>query len=89
LYIGKDAPVFAAGSAPPNAVPAEFSVEGRDGDTVDGILRAASEADFNLIAGRPPAVRGGLMLRGTTAERVLLQAPCPVLAIPIGETAEI
>jgi nucleotide-binding universal stress UspA family protein len=55
----------------------------RNGDPITGILDEAEEWRADLIA-MPTAGHDGLMdaVRGSTTERVLRQAPCPVLAIP-------
>jgi nucleotide-binding universal stress UspA family protein len=55
----------------------------RDGNAVDGILQAAADRKADLIA-MATAGRHGVLdaLRGSTTERVLHHAPCPVLAIP-------
>lgn len=75
-----------AGTAPPRVVDAaQASVMVRcvSGDPVAAILAEAEDAD--LIA-MPTAGRQGFMdaLRGSTTERVIAQAPCPVLALPVG-----
>lgn len=55
----------------------------RNGSAIDGILTEAEEWRADLIA-MPTAGHDGWMdaLRGSTTERVMRQAPCPVLAIP-------
>ena len=55
----------------------------RSGDAVEQILAAAEESAADLIA-MVTEGRDGILdaLRGTTTERVLRQAPCPVLAVP-------
>lgn len=55
----------------------------RNGAAIDGILTEAEDWRADLIA-MPTSGHDGLMdaLRGSTTERVLRQAPCPVLAIP-------
>ena len=60
-------------------------MEVRSGDVVEGILAAAADMRANLI-GMATAGHHGLLdaLRGSTTERVLRHAPCPVLAIPVG-----
>lgn len=85
LHIGKNVPVVATISSPSHRPPLQVPVEVRDGDVVEGILQAAAEMRANLI-GMATAGHRGLLdaLRGSTTERVLRQAPCPVLAIPIG-----
>ena len=54
---------------------------GRIGDVVGTIAVAAMRADLLAM---PTAGRQGLgdILRGSTTERVLRDAPCPVLALP-------
>jgi nucleotide-binding universal stress UspA family protein len=55
----------------------------RSGDVVEAILAAAREPAADLIAMATAGHQGFLdALRGSTTERVLRQAPCPVLAVP-------
>jgi len=77
LHIGTRAPVVTLASG------RRAAVEVRSGNVVDGILQAAAEMRANLI-GMASAGRQGLLdaVRGRTTERVLRQAPCPVLMIP-------
>jgi nucleotide-binding universal stress UspA family protein len=55
----------------------------RNGAAIDGILTEAEDWRADLIV-MPTAGHDGWMdaVRGSTTERVLRQAPCPVLAIP-------
>jgi nucleotide-binding universal stress UspA family protein len=55
----------------------------RAGDPVEQILAMAEETGANLIV-MPTAGRDGFLdaMRGSTTERVLRRAPCPVLAVP-------
>jgi nucleotide-binding universal stress UspA family protein len=55
----------------------------RTGDVVSTILKAADEQQADLIA-MPTAGHQGFLdaVRGSTTERVLRHAPCPVLAVP-------
>jgi len=57
----------------------------RNGDVVSTILDAAEEQQADLIA-MPAAGHHGFLdaLRGSTTERVMRHAPCPVLAVPVG-----
>jgi nucleotide-binding universal stress UspA family protein len=57
----------------------------RTGDVVSTILRAPDEQEADLIA-MPTAGHCGLLdaLHGSTTERVLRHALCPVLAVPAG-----
>ena len=57
----------------------------RTGDVVGTILNAAEELQADLIA-MPTAGHHGFLdaIRGSTTERVLRHAPCPVLAVPSG-----
>ena len=79
LYIGE------AGDMPdlPVDQAAWASVERtvRSGDVVGQILAAAAAADLIVMATEG---HGGFLdaLRGSTTERVLRQAPCPLLAVP-------
>ncbi|MGH6943855.1 MAG: universal stress protein [Geminicoccaceae bacterium] len=55
----------------------------RTGNVVDQILAAASELDADMIVMATAGHQGFLdALRGSTTERVLRHAPCPVLAVP-------
>jgi nucleotide-binding universal stress UspA family protein len=55
----------------------------RDGDPVERILAEADAVEAELIV-MPTEGRSGVfdMLRGSTTERVLRHAPCPLLAVP-------
>ena len=57
----------------------------RAGDVVSTILQVADEQQADLIA-MPTAGRYGFVdaVRGSTTERVLRHAPCPVLSVPAG-----
>jgi nucleotide-binding universal stress UspA family protein len=81
LHIGAAAPALAA----PSDSRHRISEELRSGNVVEGILQVATESGANLI-GMATAGHHGLLdaIRGSTTERVLRQAPCPVLAIPVG-----
>jgi nucleotide-binding universal stress UspA family protein len=61
----------------------KFERECRAGDPVDEIVAAAERLRANLIV-MPTAGRHGVFeaLSGSTTERVLRRAPCPVLAVP-------
>jgi len=85
LHIGANVPVVATVSTPSHGAPIEVPIEVRGGNIVEGILQAAAEMQANLI-GMATAGHRGLLdaIRGSTTERVLRQAPCPVLAIPVG-----
>jgi nucleotide-binding universal stress UspA family protein len=55
----------------------------RSGDVVEQILAAANEGSADMIAMATEGHQGFLdALRGSTTERVLRHAPCPVLAVP-------
>ena len=55
-----------------------------DGDVVDGILRVAATHDADLIAMGTRGHDAWLdTLRGSTTERVVRRAPCPVLVVPV------
>jgi Universal stress protein family/DnaJ domain len=57
----------------------------RTGDVVSTILKAADEQKADLVA-MPTSGHQGFLdaVRGSTTERVLRHAPCPVLAVPAG-----
>ncbi len=56
----------------------------RSGNVVKSIVDAAIEFDVDLI-GMPTAGHHGVLdaLRGSTTERVIRHAPCPVFAVPV------
>jgi nucleotide-binding universal stress UspA family protein len=65
------------------AIPYEVTREARSGEVVDEILAAAAAYQADLIAMATAGHQGFLdALRGSTTERVLRHAPCPVLAVP-------
>lgn len=74
LHVGDDLPIF-EGLLP--------HIELRKGPVVETILDYAKEIKADLIA-MPTRGRQGLLeaLRGSTTERVLHEAPCPLLASP-------
>jgi hypothetical protein len=75
MHVGDSAPKIVG-------VP-EQSVEVVDGPIEETILRIARDYHADMIA-LPTAGHHGFLdaLRGSTTERVLRRAPCPVLAIP-------
>lgn len=75
LHVGDDLPIF-EGLLP--------HIELRRGPVVETILSYAREIKADLIA-MPTRSRKGLLeaLRGSTTERVLHEAPCPLLASPV------
>ena len=62
---------------------AALPVSVHTGDVISTILKIAAEQKVNLIA-MPTAGHHGFLdaLRGSTTERVVRHAPCPVLAVP-------
>ncbi len=78
LVIGDDDPV--ADFKPPARPGWEWSLARRDGDVVEGILQAATQGQADLIVMITEGHDGFLdALRGSTTERVLRQARCPLL----------
>ncbi len=77
LHVGDEAPQLA------HAVGRVLPVTPARGDVVEAIAKAADDWSADLI-GMPTAGRHGFLdaLRGSTTERVLRQAPCPLLAVP-------
>ena len=69
--------------APADGKRSSFRRMVREGDPVEQILAAADEIEADLIV-MPTAGRTGVFdaLRGSTTERVLRSAPCPLLAVP-------
>jgi nucleotide-binding universal stress UspA family protein len=80
MHVGESEPLIRWG-----ADGAMIPVALRSGDVVSAILKAAEEQEADLIA-MPTAGHQGFLdaVRGSTSERVLRHAPCPVLAIPTG-----
>jgi nucleotide-binding universal stress UspA family protein len=78
VHVGVDRPMWTADGA-------FGSVVLRTGDVVATILKTAEEQHADLIA-MPTTGHHGFLdaLRGSTTERVLRHAPCPVLAVPSG-----
>jgi nucleotide-binding universal stress UspA family protein len=64
-----------------------YRAEQRRGDVVDEIERAARELEVDLIAMATDGRDGflGVLGRGSHTERVVRQAPCPVLAVPVAK----
>jgi nucleotide-binding universal stress UspA family protein len=77
VHSGTAPPVFHVGPER-RALP----VRSLRGPVVESILAAAQEADLIVM---PTAGRHGMLdaLRGSTTERVIAHAPCPVLAFPV------
>ena len=81
LHVGEKAPrvrTLAAGE--PTLPPVML----RSGPVVDAIVQAALEFEVDIIA-MPTAGHHGVLdaLRGSTTERVIRHAPCPVLALAV------
>jgi nucleotide-binding universal stress UspA family protein len=79
LHVGSEASLPTVGDGPQWT----FKRVHRDGDVVDEIAAMAELVSADLIV-MPTAGRSGLFdaLRGSTTERVLRRARCPVLAVP-------
>jgi nucleotide-binding universal stress UspA family protein len=80
LHVGRSAPVVRGSTAHAPALPAVML---RSGNVVSSIVDAAIELDTDMIV-MPTAGHRGLLdaLRGSTTERVIRHAPCPVFAVP-------
>ncbi|MSO67866.1 MAG: universal stress protein [Pseudolabrys sp.] len=80
LHVGSNPPQVKRHTDPHHPVP----VAVRRGNVVETIIEAASDWQPDLI-GMPTAGHHGFLdaLRGSTTERVLRQAPCPLLAVPV------
>jgi nucleotide-binding universal stress UspA family protein len=78
MHVGETAPPIRR-SADGALVP----VTKRTGDLVSTILEAAEEQQADLIA-MPTAGQHGFLdaVRGSTTERIIRHAPCPVLSVP-------
>ncbi len=70
-------------STPANISKIEGPIDVRQGPVVETIVRVAAEIGADMIV-MPTAGHEGLLdeFRGSVAERVLREAPCPVMAIP-------
>lgn len=81
LHVGRNPPQVQHHAQPHRQVP----IAVRKGEVVDAIINAANDWQPDLI-GMPTAGHLGFLdaLRGSTTERVLRQAPCPLLAVPAG-----
>jgi nucleotide-binding universal stress UspA family protein len=79
LHVGEEAPPLPTASPGGRLLP---PVMLRSGNVVQAIVNAAIELDVDLI-GMPTAGHHGVLdaLRGSTTERVIRHAPCPVLAL--------
>jgi nucleotide-binding universal stress UspA family protein len=79
LHVGSERPQVARGGAPGRVMPVAL----RQGDVVAAIVTAANDWPADLIGMATAGHRNVLdAMRGSTTERVLRQAPCPVLAVP-------
>jgi nucleotide-binding universal stress UspA family protein len=80
LHVGTEQPVVVYKGDPHGSM----QIEVRNGTVVETIVHVAAEIGAGLIA-MPTEGRHGLSdaLLGTTTERVLREAPCPVLAVPM------
>jgi nucleotide-binding universal stress UspA family protein len=80
LHVGTNPPSLPKDSG----LNGKASVELRSGQAVDSIVREAVEWNADLIV-MPTAGHHGLMdaLGGSTSERVVRHAPCPVLTVPV------
>jgi nucleotide-binding universal stress UspA family protein len=76
LHVGEEAPALY--TSPGNT---RVPVDLRGGSPVDTILELAQHADMIAM---PTAGHHGILdaMRGSTTERIIRHAPCPVLAIP-------
>jgi nucleotide-binding universal stress UspA family protein len=81
LHVGEKAPrVRTLAASEPTLPPVML----RSGPVVDAIVQAALEFEVDIIA-MPTAGHHGVLdaLRGSTTERVIRHAPCPVLALAV------
>jgi nucleotide-binding universal stress UspA family protein len=80
LHVGRSPPQVQRHSDPKHLSPVAI----RHGEVVETIVDAANDWQADLI-GMPTSGRHGFLdsVRGSTTERVLRQAPCPVLAVPV------
>ncbi len=80
LHVGSRAPTIQDTAVTGHSLPVII----RYGNVVRSILDAAFEFDVDLIA-MPTAGHQGVLdaLRGSTTERVVRHAPCPIYAVPV------
>ena len=80
LHVGGNPPQVKRRTAPHLPMPVAI----RHGDVVEAIVDAATDWQADLI-GMATAGHHGFLdaLRGSTTERVLRHAPCPLLAVPV------
>ena len=80
LHVGGNPPQVQRHTEPHRPLPVAI----RHGDVIDAIVDAATDWQADLI-GMATAGHHGFLdaLRGSTTERVLRQAPCPLLAVPV------
>lgn len=80
LHVGRNPPQVQRHTEPHHPIPVAI----RHGDVVESIVAAATDWQADLI-GMPTMGHHGFLdaLRGSTTERVLRQAPCPLLAVPV------
>ncbi len=80
LHVGRNPPQVPRHGEPHHPIPVAI----RHGDVVETIVETAADWQADLI-GMPTAGHDGFLdaLRGSTTERVLRQAPCPLLAVPV------
>jgi nucleotide-binding universal stress UspA family protein len=81
LHVGRTPPPIDTAAAQLQALPPVIL---RSGNVVGTVVNAAIEFEVDLI-GMPTAGHHGILdaLRGSTTERVIRHAPCPVLALPV------
>ena len=81
VFVGERGDMPAVAVEP--SAPFQVTRAARSGDVVEEILAAAAECQADLIVMATAGHQGFLdALRGSTTERVLRHAPCPVLAVP-------
>ncbi len=81
LFVGESAQMPTV--APPEGHDGEFVQRARSGSVADTIVGAAEEDEADMIVMTTEGHNGFLdVLRGSTTERVLRRAPCPLLAVP-------
>lgn len=81
--MASDADLAAARTAlDASGVPYDVQQEVGDGDGADGVLRAAERAGATaIVIGLRRRSPTGKLLFGSTAQSILLEADCPVLAV--------
>ena len=76
-------PLHVGTSTPANASEFEGKIDVREGPVIETIISVAKEIGADIIAMSTAGRHGLFDTFGSVTERVLREAPCPVLAVPV------